>query len=140
MQVGLISCTKSKRNSPAVPREVYDTSALFRKARAYCEQQHDAWYILSAKHGLLEPDGPETTPYDETLTNATVTEQRAWANRVVEQLDDEGLCDERVILVIHAGKAYYEQLLPLIESDVADICIPTAGLAIGETLAWYDEH
>jgi hypothetical protein len=139
MQVGLISCTKSKRDTPAVPRDLYDPSALFRKARAHCEQHADGWYVLSAKHGLLEPDGSEIAPYDETLTDATIDERRRWAERVGEQLDDAGLVDEEVVLVFHAGKAYYEQLLPLVESDVAEVRIPTEGLAIGETLAWYNE-
>ncbi|WP_345784773.1 DUF6884 domain-containing protein [Halobellus ordinarius] len=30
---------------------MFDESALFRKARAYVAKNHDAWYILSAKHG-----------------------------------------------------------------------------------------
>jgi hypothetical protein len=140
IQVGLISCTKSKRDSSAVPRDLYDTSALFRKARAYCKQHHDSWYILSAKHHLLEPDGQSIAPYDETLTTATVDERRKWAKNGEEQLDEAGLLDGESTLVIHAGKAYYEHLLPLVESAVVDVRIPTEGLAIGETLAWYNEH
>lgn len=50
------------------------------------------------------------------------------------------LLNENNVLVIQAGKDYYEQLLPIIESEVDDVCIPTEGLAIGETLAWYDDH
>ena len=50
-QIGLVSCTKSKRGEPALPRDLHEPSALFRKARAYCEQHHDAWYVLSAKQG-----------------------------------------------------------------------------------------
>lgn len=140
MQVGLISCTKSKRARSAVPRDLYDASALFRKARAYCERHHDTWYVLSAEHGLLEPDGPEVVPYDETLTDATAEERREWAERVAEQLHEAGLLNENTVLVVHAGKTYYEQLLPIIESEVGDVRIPTKGLAIGETLAWYDDH
>lgn len=140
MQVGLISCTKSKQEHPDVPRELYEPSALFRKARTYCDQHHDAWYVLSAKHGLLAPDGPEIAPYDETVTDAPVEERRTWAARVAEQLADAGVLDDEVELILHAGNAYYEPLLPHIESEVADIRIPTAGLGIGESLAWYNEH
>ncbi|MFC7009255.1 DUF6884 domain-containing protein [Halalkalicoccus salilacus] len=50
------------------------------------------------------------------------------------------MLNENNVLVIQAGKDYYEQLLPIIESEVDDVCIPTEGLAIGETLAWYDDH
>lgn len=138
-QIGLVSCTKSKRDEPALPRDLYEPSALFRKARAYCNRHHDTWYILSAKHGLLEPDSHEIAPYDETLTTATVDERQAWAAQVEEQLDEAGLLTDETELVIHAGKAYYEYLLPLVESQVGNVQIPTAGLAIGETLAWYNE-
>lgn len=140
MQVGLVSCTKTKRETSASPRDLYDVSALFRKARSYCERHHDTWYILSTKYGLLDPDGSAIDPYDETLTDATDDERRRWVDRVAEQLDDEGLLTEDIVLVIHAGKAYYEQLLPLVESKVSNVHIPTEGLAIGETLAWYNEY
>ena len=42
--------------------------------------------------------------------------------------------------MIHAGKSYYEALLPLFENDPVSIEIPTKGLQIGETLAWYNNH
>ena len=140
MEIGLVSCTKSKRDSPSTPRDLYDMSALLRKARAYCENHHDAWHIPSAKHGLLDPDGQSIEPYDETLTNARVAERRSWAERVAEQMEGVDLLTYDVELVVHAGKAYYEYLLPLVESEVESIWIPTEGLAIGETLAWYGEH
>ena len=140
MQVGLLSCTKAKREHPAPPRDLYEPSALFRKARAYCEQNHDEWYVLSAKHGLLAPDAPEIEPYDETLTDTGVDERRAWAEQVADELDAEGLLSPEIELVVHAGRAYYEHLIPHVEPEVAAVTIPTEGLAIGETLAWYDEH
>ena len=139
-QIGLVSCTKSKRDKPALPRDLYDPSALFRKARSYCEQHHDTWYILSAKHGLLEPETSEIAPYDETLTDATVDERRTWAAQVEEQLSEAGVLSDETELVIHAGKAYYEYLLPLVKPKVQAIQIPTQGLAIGETLAWYNDQ
>lgn len=43
MEVGLISCTKNKRDSPAQPTNLYMESSLFRKARAYAETHHDDW-------------------------------------------------------------------------------------------------
>jgi hypothetical protein len=61
-EVGLVSCTKSKTDHSAPPKDLYEPSALFRKARRYCKDTHDEWYILSAKHGLLEPDGPPIDP------------------------------------------------------------------------------
>jgi len=138
-EIGLVSCVKSKHDEPAPPAELY-TSDYFEKMREYAEGHHDEWYILSAKHGLLEPDGDPIAPYDETLRNFSKAEQREWAQRVSEQMDDAGLLDGNVALVVHAGKDYYEELLPLVEGSTERVEIPTEGLAIGKTKAWYKEH
>ena len=140
MEIGLISCTKSKRNQPAQPQELYMESPLFRKVRAYAERVHDEWYILSAKHHLLEPDGPPIAPYEETLTNAGINQRHKWAQTVYDQLTANDLLQSGTTLVIHAGKAYYEPLLPLLETDPVTIEIPTEGLQIGDTLAWYNNQ
>jgi hypothetical protein len=138
-EIGLVSCVKTKRDEPAVPKDLY-TSAYFRKMRTYVEIHHDGWWILSAKHHLLDPDGPPIEPYEETLTTATVEQRREWAHMVYEQLTANGLLKPDTTLVIHAGNAYYEPLLPLWENDPVSIEIPTEGLQIGETLAWYNTH
>jgi hypothetical protein len=139
-EVGLVSYTKSKTDHPAPPKDLYAPSALVRKARKYCKDTHDEWYILSAKHGLLEPDGPPIDPYDETLTNAIVPTRRAWAEDVVEDLCDKELLNEDVHLAIHAGKAYYGELLPRLDEEPVTISIPTEGLMFGETLSWYNDR
>lgn len=139
-EVGLVSCVKSKRAEAAVPKDLY-TSSYFQKMRAYAEREHDDWWILSAKHGLLDPAGEPIEPYDETLTGASVHRKREWARQVRAQLAEAGLLTDSTHLVIHAGASYYEELLPLLEeSAVAEITIPTEGLAIGQTLAWYNDR
>ena len=139
-EIGLVSCTKTKREQAVPPAELYSPSALFSKARQYCEQYHDDWYILSAKHQLLEPDGPPIEPYDETLTGARVARKREWSQAVYEDLEEAGLLESDITLVFHAGKAYYEELLPLLEDHDVTIEIPTEGLLIGERLSWYNQH
>lgn len=140
MEIGLVSCTKQKREEPARPADLYDPSALFRKARAYCEQEHDEWLILSAKYGVLDPDGPAIEPYDETLTDAGVDRRREWAQQVKDELAKRGLLEPESTFVVHAGKAYYEELVPLLEDDGPTIELPVEGLGIGERLAWYNER
>lgn len=140
MEIGLVSCTKRKKESAAEPKDLYEPSALFRKARSYVTQTHDEWYVLSAKHHVLVPDGPEIDPYDETLTNAGIDERREWSRTVVNQLKERERLVEGNTLAIHAGAAYYEELLPLLDSEPVDIEIPTEGLRMGETLSWYNER
>lgn len=86
-EIGLVSCTKTKLEQPAPPGELYAPSTLFSKARQYCEQHHDDWYILSAKHHLLEPDSSPIEPYDETLTGTRVGRKRKWSKKAFEQLE-----------------------------------------------------
>lgn len=140
MQIGLANCTKSKRQQASRPAELYMESPLFRKIRAYCEMNHDRWYILSAKHHLLAPDGPVIDPYDETLSGTAVNQKRAWARETFEQLSARGLLGDDTQLVIHAGRDYYDELLPLLEETRVSIQIPTKGLRMGETLAWYNDQ
>ena len=138
-EIGLVSCVKTKRDKPVPPKALY-TSDYFEKMRSYAEQYHDDWWILSAKHGLLDPDGDPIEPYDETLSGARVAKRREWAERVADQLDAQGLLSEEVTLVFHAGKDYYEELLPLIKETGVSVEIPTEGLGIGEKQAWYKER
>jgi len=138
-EIGLVSCVKSKRDEPATPKNLY-TSPYFEKMSSYAEQQHDDWWILSAKHGLLNPDGDSIEPYDETLSGARVDEKRRWSKRVAEQLSDEGLLSGDHMLVLHAGRDYYDELLPLLEETSVTIEMPVEGLAIGERMAWYNNR
>lgn len=135
-EIGFVSCVKTKRDEPTTPKDLY-TSPYFKKMRAYAERFHDEWWILSAKHGLLDPDEEAIAPYDETLSGARVGRKREWANRVAEEMDQEGLLSGGSTLVFHAGNDYYEKLLPLIEDRDVTIEIPTEGLGIGEKQAWY---
>jgi len=140
MDIGLVSCTKSKREQAAEPADFYMPSTFFSKAREYVEANHDGWYILSAKHHLLDPSSPSIEPYDETLSGAPIAKKREWAKTVYDQLEDEGLLHDGKRLVFHAGRDYYSELIPLLDDTPVDVEAPTDGLQFGETLAWYNEH
>ena len=139
-EIGLVSCTKQKREEPSTPGELYTPSAYFRKMRAYCEENHNRWYVLSAKYGLLDPEGEPIEPYNETLRDATIEEKRKWAEEVIQQLREQESLDEETTFVIHAGRDYYGELLPLLEGTNVEIQIPTEGLGLGEKMAWYNKQ
>lgn len=63
--VFLVSCVAEKRPAPSVARDLY-RSPWFLKARGLAEREGAAWFILSAEHGLVEPDDV-VAPYDRTL-------------------------------------------------------------------------
>lgn len=43
-------------------------------------------------------------------------------------------------LVFHAGRDYYDKLIPLLDEANIAVETPTDGLQYGETLAWYNDH
>lgn len=144
-----MACSYSKGQQAARARHLY-SGPLFRCSVRYAEATCDSWYVLSAKHHVLEPDDV-IDPYDLCLGNlrrrsaqaATCTERelaRQWAIIVRADL----FCGEspRVrpgdTVVLLAGKAYRDPLLPWIERSVRVEC-PLEGLGIGQQMHWLKE-
>jgi hypothetical protein len=97
-EIALVSSAKTKRDEPTAPKELY-TSDYFDKMRSYTEQYHDDWWILSAIHGLIDPDSDPIEPYDESLNGARVTTKRERAEGLVEKLDQEdAYIDKKAII------------------------------------------
>jgi len=140
MEIGLVNCTKSKREQAAMPDELYMESAFFRKAREYVEANHDSWYILSAKHHLLDLDERPIEPYNETLSGSSVDTKREWSRTIYDQLQRAGLLADGNRLVFHAGRDYYDELLPLLDDIPVQTETPTDGVQFGETLSWFNER
>lgn len=130
--VALVGCVKKKRSEAAPAADLY-TSPLFRKSRAYAERHADAWFVLSAKHGLLRPE-EVVEPYDETLATAGVGQRRAWAAMVREQMAGAGLGGPGTTLVWLAGERYRDQLQPLLAD--CEHQGPLDGMKMGERLRW----
>lgn len=137
MRLGLVGCTKRKLGYPAAAERLYSPSALFRGRRSYVVGSCDAWYILSAGHGLLHPQ-EELDPYDVTLVGAPVGVKRAWAARVLSELRAEIGELGATTFEIHAGKDYwgYGLATGLIDAG-ALVEIPTMGLSQGRQLQFY---
>lgn len=131
-RIGLVACASTKLNHPAQARDLY-TSQLFRKASAYAELTCSRWFILSAKHGLLDP-ARQVAPYDERLTSTPQAE--AWAERVRGQLAAELADTPRPILVTLAGARYQTVLRPC----QWPFQIPMKGLGIGQQLGWLTDQ
>ena len=84
VRVGLIGCVKTKRATPGPAMDLY-LSALFNGRRKAVEASCDSWFILSAKHGLLQPT-EIIEPYDLALTSLSRTQQELWSQNVVQSL------------------------------------------------------
>jgi hypothetical protein len=121
---------KAKRTAVARARDLY-TSQLFRALRAYAVAHADAWYILSAKHGLLRPD-QIVAPYKRTLKDMPKRDRVAWAERVQRQLLEVLPTGAEVILL--AGVRYREGLVPFLRTRGFSVTVPLEGLGIGKQL------
>lgn len=130
----LVACVSMKRPVPTAGRDLY-VSPWFEKARRYVDAHAGPWFILSAKHGLVDPD-QRVAPYEETLSQKSAAERRAWAALVITALRPRLAGVNRVVLL--AGRAYREHLEDEIAAAGLPVEIPLDGLGIGEQLAWFD--
>lgn len=126
MRVTLIQCTNSKRDEPAAAKDLYDESGYFCDMRAYARAQNKTrkdhqWYILSAKHGLVDPE-TVLEPYDEFGLS------EGQAQHIAESLASYGV--ERAEIV--AGKQYTNPLVPELERFGIDVTNNFRGQRIGE--------
>lgn len=130
----LVSCAATKLDRPAPAADLY-TSPLFRKARSYAEASGHPWFVLSARHGLVEPT-TVLEPYDTNLTDLKPDERTFWADQVTRALYHRGFGGWGVF-EIHAGDTYARPLRHALGPIALDILEPLAGLGIGQRLRWY---
>lgn len=132
MTLHLIACSAGKLDHAAPARLLY-TSDLFRKSVAYAETLGAPWIILSALHGVVEPD-TVLEPYDVTLLGMSRREREQWGSFAADGL---WRWSNREFVML-AGAAYRE---PMMESQIwrargYQATAPMAGLGIGEQKAW----
>lgn len=112
-------------------------SPLFRGRRHYVERSCDRWFILSAKHGLVDPAQP-LAPYEETLKGKTRAEKRAWTERILEALDRRVIDYSSTVFEVHAGAEYRDfGLTDGLRARGAAVEVPALGLSQGQQLAFY---
>ncbi len=128
----LVSCVKTKRDRPVPARELY-RSDWFIKVRALVECHGWPWRILSARYGLLHPDRT-VEPYEKTLSKMGAEGRRAWAGRVIADLDP--LLDGGACVLIFAGQDYRQHLEAHLRRRGIEVHVPMAGLKQGQQLSW----
>ena len=132
-KVVLVACCGPKLSVAAPAADLYQ-SALFKKSKRYAEAFGDRWFILSAKHGLLDPQRV-IKPYDETLSGMPQVDRMRWSYAVEEQLLGAGL-ERNDELVVLAGNDYCDWI-GLVPYQTTR---PMKGLGIGQQLAWLDAN
>lgn len=120
----LIACSGSKLETHAKARDLY-TGQAFRFAMQAAERARADVLILSALHGVVDPDA-WLTPYNCTLNDMTATERAQWALRTAAELEPHR---HREIVVL-AGQHYAAAV-----EGFPNVTRPLAGLGIGQQLA-----
>lgn len=135
-KVCLIACVQSKLNYKAPASELY-TSPLFQKASAHASRNFDRWYILSAKHGLLEPD-EIIAPYNMALNNMYRDKRKKWSLIVFEKLKNKLSPGDEITIL--AGYYYRQDIVPLLKESGYRVKVPMEGLSIGWQLRWLNKR
>lgn len=130
MRIALVSCVKMKRDHATPAGDLY-ISPLFQGLKRYAQASADAWYILSAEHGLLMPE-EVIAPYERTLNKMSVSDRRRWAERVMEKLDSVLMTPSEIVIL--AGLRYREMLVPELLERGHQLKVPLEGLSMGRQL------
>ena len=126
----LVSCGRRKVQNAVPAKDLY-TSDRFQKTRRLVEREGWPWFILSAKHGLLDPERM-TECYDMTLKTMDAGARRDWARTVLVSLEPH-LAGVQSI-VIFAGALYREHLEPVLRGRGIEVHVRS--LRQGEQSAW----
>jgi hypothetical protein len=133
-RVVLLACASKKLDTRARAEELYP-STLFKWNLKYAHAlDPDAIFVLSAKHGLLALKD-EIEPHDETLSKMQSGARKAWANRVLSQLQERFDLEHDQFIIL-AGERYRQHLVPYLSSHE----IPLQGLPIGKQLQFLKEQ
>lgn len=135
VDVVLVGCVKSKTAHGAPAKDLY-TSDYFAKMRSYAETSGRPWFILSAEHGLVDPD-EWLEPYDCYLPNTSREYRSEWGRKVAAQLEQAIGTLNNVVIDIHAGSVYVESASAALLPQGAVVIDQLEGLSFGRRLSWY---
>jgi len=112
--VVLIACVKEKQKSPCKAIDLYQGKD-FKNWLSYSKKINaDKVYILSGKHGLLNPN-EIIAPYDFNLNIANKEYKIKWAKNVLLKLNQEtNLKKDKFIFL--SNDIYAENILPQIKN------------------------
>lgn len=132
MHLVLVACVSMKRADPdPCPAQDLYCSPWFKAARAVAERDGDAWAILSAKHGLVDPH-TLIAPYNQTLAALHPILRTQWHTRVWEALAPRVTREDTVTIL--AGLSYSEVIAWHLRCAGVVIHRPLYGLGLGQQL------
>ena len=135
MKVVFIAGSSKKQFKAAKAKNLYD-SPLFKLSWQYANKlKPDRIYILSAKYGLVDPSAM-LNPYNATLNSMSTKEVRAWADKVIIQMEKEKINFFKDKAIFLAGSNYRKHITTLFKKYE----VPMEGLGIGRQLKYLKDH
>lgn len=129
MRVGIVGCSRTKRQGTHPARELY-TGALFRKALDLSLHLHDRTVIVSALHGVIHPDHV-LEAYDYSMSDMSPAERVQWGMSVAWALPHADT------YVAYCGSAYLAAFAPFVSTPLIR---PMQGMGIGQQLHHLSEE
>ena len=132
--VAFVACCKTKLDHPAPAKDLYQSS-LFTLTRRYVEREiqkssFHGWFILSALHGVVEPD-QVLEPYDVSLASMNKKGREEWSVTVLKQINHIWKRPEWNRFTVFAGMFYCNPFYSFNQCK-----FPCSSLGIGERLAF----
>lgn len=119
----LIQCVDSKQVGTHPAKELYQGN-YFEAMKRYAKARDKPWYILSAKHGLVDPN--DTLDYYDAFGLSD-----AQADEISEELVEMNVKSVHLI----GGVEYTNALIPELERRGIDVIEIAQGLKIGERVS-----
>ena len=146
-RVAFVGCGASKVDvdEPIPAKDLYDSNYHYLK-REYSETTCDAWYIVSAEHGVLSPD-EEVEPYDASLNPESDSyigdyEAGKWSVRVSRSISMRlSFWNATTTAVLLMGSEYREHIQESAFSSIRNVERPFEGTSgIGDQMGWLREE
>ncbi len=144
----VVGCGKLKLDRAAPAAELY-VGPLFKAARAYAEANSDAWCIMSALYGILEPDRV-VEPYNVSFQSLDKITRGDRARMIRHQFQASPYCRHVQRVADPTTRRGFREISPrvvvLAGEDYVDALAeykpetPLRGLGIGERLRWFKER
>ena len=123
-RVVLIGSSGVTADGPVPVAELF-RSPGFARAREHAVHSQLPWFVLSAKHGLLEPDDV-VAPYDLELGDASTVYRSAWGEWVAAQLG-ERVQLQGATVEVHGGVDFAQPLRQPLARRGAALELPLPG-------------
>src|SRR3954468_12001894 len=123
-RVVLVSSSGAVAESPDAVGRLF-LSDGFARAREHAVHSRLPWFVLSAKHGLLDPD-EVISPFGIQIDDQPAAYRSAWGEWVVAQLADRVQLDG-VVVEVHGGVDFAQPLRQPLARRGAVLEIPLPG-------------